>query len=163
MASNSLSNYLKKAYQNVPKFLLQLAQDLGKEGTLKAKKNARWSSLIPPAISFKVEQRGDNAVVIYSVDLKKAPMGAAFEFGSGLHATQQAPATYPIKPSNKKALAFVWDKANPNIPTLPDGRVVLPIVQHPGVVARPYLIPAIEDVIADVEKLFVDDIKILFP
>lgn len=99
-------------------------------------------AIIPP------KRQGRDLRMGLEVDLTEghAPEGAAYEFGSGIH-SPESPGTYPIRPRKKKALAFFWEKANPSIPVLPDGRVVLPGVEHPGVEARPYLIPALKETI----------------
>lgn len=70
---------------------------------------------------------------------------AAQEFGSGLHSTRGPKAKYPIVPRNKKFLAFHWEKANDSIPRLPDGRVMLMSVMHPGIESRPYIKPAVTE------------------
>jgi hypothetical protein len=61
----------------------------------------------------------------------------AQEYGSGLHAQYRAKKKYPIEPKNKTYLAFFWEKANPGIPKLPDGRVILQHIEHPGI--NPYV------------------------
>lgn len=68
----------------------------------------------------------------------------AYEYGSGKHATGPGAvrARYPITAANGprkgKFLAFHWEGANRNLRRknfrfLPDGRVLLPGVMHPGV------------------------------
>jgi hypothetical protein len=79
------------------------------------------------------------------VDLGKAPEAAAFELGSGLHGRKQS--KYMIAP--KKAggsLVFDWpnEDASAGHPHTKDGKVILPYVNHPGIAARPYLAPAVE-------------------
>jgi hypothetical protein len=70
------------------------------------------------------------------VDLVKAPEGRAYEYGSGLHNPLKSD-TYPINPVKGMFLAFYWEKLGK--------RVVLPHVNHPGVAARPYIKPSIEE------------------
>lgn len=77
-----------------------------------------------------------------SVGLTLSEVAMAFEYGSGKHAGGD---TYPIVPKNKKILAFHWDKAHPDIPRLPDGRVMLGHVDHPGVAARPFMKDAVKN------------------
>lgn len=81
------------------------------------------------------------------VDTRKAPAAAAYEFGSGEHATRGNVGKYPIVPKEKKFLAFHWPKVDgePGFRRLPDGRVLLYKVEHPGVEARPYMKPALEE------------------
>lgn len=85
-----------------------------------------------------------------------APDARAREYGSGIHARLSRTSPHQlgprgkilIRPKNgKKFLAFPWEMANDNIPRLPDGRVLLREVKHPGVQAanngRGYIHPAI--------------------
>lgn len=96
----------------------------------------------------------------------KTPDARAYELGSGIHAKRKTRSGNQlpngkilIRPREKKLLAFEWDIAssNPeNFSTLPDGRVVLPQVEHPGVEAanngRGYLAPAVNDVRKQMRK-----------
>ena len=86
------------------------------------------------------------------------PDARAREYGSGIHSRRSTPSKHQLGPKGKilirprsgKYLAFPWEKANDNIPRLPDGRVLLKKVEHPGVEAanngKGYLAPAINDV-----------------
>jgi hypothetical protein len=79
------------------------------------------------------------------VDLIKAPEGAAFELGSGVHGLKQH--TYPILPKNSGGeLRFFWpnEDLSRGHPHTHDGKVRLHIVNHPGIVARQYLKPAFD-------------------
>jgi hypothetical protein len=120
---------------------------------------------IGTAIIHGVKVTSDNNIVAYiGVDVQKAPEAAALEFGSGLWATRGPRRKYPIdpKPSNpNQALVFNW-KNEPefiksNYPHTRDGKVIIPHVEHPGVVAKPFLAPAFdslekESVIAAIDK-----------
>src|SRR5690242_1679037 len=107
-------------------------------------------SHIEPAISSKVEDKGEGEYVIrITADRKIAPDARAWEFGSGIHARRGVKKKYPIRPKNRKFLAFKWEvaDANPeNFKFLPDGRVMLGSVQHPGIQAanggKGYIAPA---------------------
>lgn len=74
----------------------------------------------------------------------------AQEYGSGLHAPK-VKAKYPIYPKKGKYLAFNWEIANANpekFSFLPDGRVLLPKVEHPGIEkfeGRGYIRPAVKE------------------
>lgn len=75
----------------------------------------------------------------------------AQEYGSGLRARRGSKTKYPITPKTRKILAFQWDVADNNpeyFSFLPDGRVILPKVMHPGIEAanegKGYLAPAIK-------------------
>jgi len=99
------------------------------------------------------------------------PDARAREYGSGIHARRSIPSKNQlgpqgkilIRPRNKKYLAFHWELANDNIPRLPDGRVLLKKVEHPGVEAansgKGYLAPAINKVRADIRKKFAKEAK----
>lgn len=99
------------------------------------------------------------------------PDARAREYGSGVHARGARTSKHQlgphgkilIKPKNRKYLAFYWEKANDNIPRLPDGRVVLPKVEHPGVEAanngKGYLAPAINKVREHIRKRFAREAK----
>ena len=81
-------------------------------------------------------EEGDGVIRITTT--VKAPDARAQEYGSGLHAQKGVKAKYPIRPKNKKFLAFNWEIATANpekFNFLPDGRVILNSVQHPGIKA----------------------------
>ena len=101
-----------------------------------AKENASWSKSIPNAISVgKAEKTSGGFKVDITIDLNKAPEAAAFEYGSGEHGEKGA--KYPIraKDPEQQPLHF-FGKTWFIGPELPFG--------HPGVKARPYLQPAID-------------------
>lgn len=145
--------------------VLSALQKFAEAIVMEARKNASWSSKIPGAISsLQAEKRDDGLYqVVVTINLKKAPEAGAFEFGSGLHATQGRQATYKIAPKTKKYLAFEWDKFDPNFrrenaslltpkQTEREAKygnlVFFRFVNHPGVVAKPYMIPAIRKTIS---------------
>ena len=98
-------------------------------------------SLAPAHIQGKIKtsvvEEGDGVIRITTT--VKAPDAHAQEYGSGLHAQRGVKAKYPITPKpGHKLLAFNWEIANANperFNFLPDGRVVLPKVMHPGIKA----------------------------
>lgn len=110
-------------------------------------------SHVQPAISSHVEDKNNGTFIIrITADRKKAPDARAQEFGSGIHARRGPKAKYPILPKTKKVLAFQWDVADANperFKFLPDGRVVLPKVMHPGIEAanggQGYIAPAMKE------------------
>ena len=92
--------------------------------------------------------------IVIQLDLKKAPEAAAFEYGSGIHATKGVQGTYKILPKNKKALAFWggWKPENPLgamasekfIDYIDESDLwIFKEVDHPGVAQRAFLAPAI--------------------
>lgn len=108
---------------------------------------------VRPAISSHVETKGDGTYLIrITASRKIAPDARAQEYGSGLHSRRGTKRKYPILPKTRKVLAFYWDvaEANPeNFSFLPDGRVMLASVQHPGIEAANqgagYIAPAINE------------------
>lgn len=80
-----------------------------------------------------------------------APDARAQEYGSGLHKDGRmgAKAKYPIRPKpGNKYLAFPWDVHPTNATYLPDGRILLTKVMHPGIKkykGRGYVRPAVKE------------------
>jgi len=117
----------------------------------KAKRNASWSKSIPDAIGVGKAQKSSNGnfEIDITVDLKVAPHAAAFEYGSGERGERGE--KYIIEPSEKEALAFAWtpDKIPWGSPKFiglgTDDKFLFRYVEHPGVEAKPYLQPAIEE------------------
>lgn len=109
---------------------------------------------VKSAISSKVEDKAEGTYIIrITADRKIAPDARAQEFGSGLRARRGAKRKYTIRPKpGNKVLAFPWEIANAqpeNFSFLPDGRVMLPSVQHPGIQAanggKGYIAPAMNE------------------
>lgn len=117
---------------------------------------------VKPAISSSVEVKNDNTFIIRTTANRRiAPDARAQEFGSGLRARRGSKKKYPIEPKTKKFLAFHWEVADANANAtiaggrfsrftfLPDGRVIFPLVMHPGIQAanggKGYIAPAIKE------------------
>jgi len=108
---------------------------------------------VRPAISSSVESKEDGTYIIrITANRNVAPDARAQEFGSGIHSRRGAKQKYPIVPKNTKVLAFNWEIANANPERFvfaPDGRVLLPSVQHPGIEAanngKGYIAPAMRE------------------
>jgi len=108
---------------------------------------------VQPAIKSKVEEKQNGQFIIrITADRRIAPDARAQEFGSGLHARRGPKQKYPIRPKNRKFLAFNWEVANANpdqFEFLPDGRVRLTKVMHPGIEAanegQGYIAPAMRE------------------
>ena len=105
------------------------------------------------SISSKVERKGKGRFIIRV--RARGPDARAREYGSGIHSRRSKTSKHQLGPRGKilikpkksgGALVFPWEKASANIPKLPDGRVVLKQVLHPGVMAanggKGYLGPA---------------------
>lgn len=116
-------------------------------------------SHVRPAISSHVEEKAEGTYIIrLTANRQMAPDARAQELGSGLHSRRGIKAKYPIRPKNKKVLAFHWDVASTfemergrpgRFIFAPDGRVLLPSVMHPGIQAanqgKGYLAPAVKE------------------
>lgn len=127
-----------------------------------------------PYIHSRVENKGEGEVIIRTtVNRGENPLekygsadARAQEYGSGLRARRGPKQKYPIRPKNKKLLAFYWEVANQN-PTeftfAPDGRVLLPSVNHPGIKAanegQGYIGPAQKEIRKRGKKELKADIK----
>ena len=98
-------------------------------------------------ISTNVKETAPGSIVM-TVTAKGADAHAQ-EYGSGLRSQYGKKAKYPIYPKTKKMLAFKWDIATANpekFRILPDGRVMLQKVMHPGInryKGRGYIRPAV--------------------
>lgn len=142
---------INNAIQRFRAFLARnLLVILGNRVVQKAKGKASWSKSIPDAIGLgAVRLDGPDIYSIsIDVDLEKAPQARAFEFGSGIHATQGQKGKYSIDPVKATALVFHWENEPvgvKNFPHTADGRIILRHVEHPGVAPRPYLAPAIKE------------------
>ena len=113
------------------------------------------SSRIRKTIKSKVEPKGKGKWIIRVTagdglpqDSSETPDVRAREYGSGIWARRGPKGKILIKPKGeKKYLAFSWELANPNLPRLSDGRVLLKSVEHPGIDAdndgQGYIGPAI--------------------
>jgi hypothetical protein len=126
------------------------AKAAAKSQQVKAPKNIAGAFSVDPP-----KQAEATYSIDIKVDLKEAPAAGAYEWGSGIHATKGAASKYPIVPINKTYLAFMWPKVegDPSFRRLPDGRVLLTSVQHPGVAPRPYLVPTINETKEEFKKI----------
>lgn len=98
--------------------------------------------------------------IIINIEAKGSDAHAQ-EYGSGLHTDGRkgVKAKYPIFPKpGHKLLAFNWEIANQNpdkFHFLPDGRVILPSVMHPGITKyknRGYIAPAVKEFRAKIRQ-----------
>jgi hypothetical protein len=106
---------------------------------------------------------GKSAQVEIVINLKQAPFAAAFEWGSGEHGEQGT--RYPILPGQSPEMVFPledWPNFIPGktkVAPNKDGIFFLTKVMHPGIEARPYIIPTILETKDDVKKLLAQDFK----
>lgn len=116
-------------------------------------------------IVSRVEQKETGFIIRTTVNRNANPIekygsadARAQEYGSGLRARRGAKKKYPIKPKNKKILAFYWEVATRSemeagrpgkFMFAPDGRVLMHQVNHPGIKAanngQGYIAPAMRE------------------
>lgn len=122
------------------------------------RRNLAWSGQLSKSVVLsKAKEEGTVVSITVSVGEKGkdksgmplSGMARAYEYGSGVHSTKGGGGKYVILPRKKKALWFYMDNPNANIPLYEQGGkigVVLPKVMHPGVAARPYMLPALQSI-----------------
>ena len=141
-------------------------------------KNLVWSRQLRKAVRLHTaKENGDVVSITISVgetgkDKSGMPlsgMARAFEYGSGIHGKSGSP--YPIVPRRKEALWFYLDNPYPNAVLYEkDGKIGITTkkVMHPGVMARPYILPAIQEVLGratddlalDIRRNIIDEFNI---
>lgn len=104
----------------------------------------------------KVETKGSGALgITISIGMKEneAPAAAAYEFGSGEHGREGKP--YPIVPRKSGGFLVFPKERWPGYAPPPDAPNVFFFskVMHPGVKARPYMKPAIEENKEEMKRL----------
>lgn len=131
---------------------------------------------IKGAISSHVEEGNKEGqwIIRITADRRLAPDARAWEYGSGIHSQKGPKQKYPIRPKTKRFLAFHWEVADMNpeqFKFLPDGRVILPAVQHPGIEAANegagYIRPAIaelrkrgkQELTAEIKQAILGDLR----
>jgi hypothetical protein len=117
-----------------------------------ARSRVAWSTKIRNAISLSEVTEWQNGLGIYvKVDLNQAPMARAFERGSGLHDRRGA-RYIMIAPKNTSQIVFegtnAWKGQIIRVPPMGGG-----VVYHPGVAARPYLAPAVQENRAKIREI----------
>ena len=136
----------------IVKYLTEVANKIAEDAKRNANSNLtekgnNLPSVIAEAISVgSVEASGHGRYSIsINVDLEKAPMARAYEYGSGERGLTGQ--DYPIVAKNAPALAFLWEYPSPlgrKYITPEDEFVRFQRIMHPGVEAVPYLQPAID-------------------
>ena len=121
----------------------------------------------PPTTSIQdatsvgqVQQEGANAYIDVTISLKQAPYAGAYEWGSGLRSEEGEKAKYIIEPREADALAFPkgrWPQYEPP-PDAPD-IFIFPYVMHPGVAAKPYIKPTLQENRAEFKKILAKEFK----
>jgi len=91
--------------------------------------------------SPKKDGKGYSIDVVIDTSEDAAPMAGAYEWGSGIHRTKGTPYLYPIVAKNapNERLHFYWEERQKWFigVRLPYG--------HPGVQAKPYIKPSLEN------------------
>jgi len=126
----------------------------------------RGFSSIQKATSVRSPMRDANGVSIEIViSLGLAPYARAYEWGSGVH-SEKNPETITIRPRNAPEMVFPegdwpgwqdWGTAGA-VPY--KGFFFLTHVEHPGVDAKPYIEPTIEEIHDQVRKKLAHDFKV---
>lgn len=124
---------------------------------LKVHGKGGYPAVISDSISIDspIQEADNRYSITIKVDLKKAPMAAAFELGSGLHDIR-SPSLYPIpRTDNTSAqeLHFFWKERGKWFKgqRLPFG--------HPGIVAKPFMKPSVIETKPEVTKILGDKFK----
>lgn len=98
-----------------------------------------------------------------TIPLGEAPMAAAYEWGSGEHATRGDKKKYRIPTDGEAEMFFPkadWPQYSPP-PPAPDvfkfGHVM-----HPGVAPRPYIQPAIDDTLKEAKTMLKEEVLAQF-
>lgn len=123
--------------------LLRSARAVAGQLTSLAKANA--PTHLKAGISSHVTEESEGVLRI-TIESKGADARAQ-EYGSGLQ-DRRNPRKYTIAPKNGQYLAFHWEVHPDHANYLPDGRILLKSVQHPGIHAvnegKGYVRPALE-------------------
>lgn len=121
----------------------------------KARENAAWSTTIPGAISVSEVKEWQGGLGIYvRVDLSKAPEARAFEFGSGIHSTHATLSPQQIGAGGKILIMGNPLLVFPGTHEWEGQTIVTPVVRHPGVEARPFLYPAVQENRERIRQIF---------
>jgi hypothetical protein len=122
-----------------------------------ARSRASWSTKIRNAIKVGQVKEQEGKIFGYiEVDRKIAPEARAFEYGSGLHARRGKKDYITIAPKNVPKLIFQgtneWAGQTIVVPPMGGG-----VVHHPGVEARPFLVPAVQENRARIKEMLGKD------
>jgi len=140
MVHNSIASVFGdlSAQLSTPEFLVgaitEIAGDIAEDARQKVTGDTGLPNVIAGAISVGTAEYTKSLISIdIMVDLKEAPMAAAFEFGSGIHS--ESGEEYDIEPREATPeLHFWWENESKWF----RGQ----LVTHPGVAANHYLMPA---------------------
>jgi len=117
--------------------------------------------------AHRFQTKGEINIVI---SLEIAPMAAAFEWGSGEHATQGTIGTYEIRPKDASILKFDWQPdfipwKSPKFGGVigatnedTQGTYFFHWVDHPGVAPRPYIEPTVIETMDEVSEIITDGV-----
>lgn len=134
-----INDFAGELYSNLHKRMIEALNMIARS----ARARASWSSKIRNAIKVgEVKEQSGEVFGYIEVDRTIAPEARAFEYGSGIHATRaghHGVGKYPIRPVNATALVF------PGTNAWEGQTIITKQVMHPGVEARPFLTPAVQE------------------
>lgn len=114
--------------------------------------------VISDAISIGVPQSAGKMVSIdVAIDLKKAPMAAAYEWGSGIHSMLKEPQKYVIVPRRGRYL--VIPKERLKYPPEHGDYLIVRKVLHPGVAPRQYITPSLAEMPKEIKQILGKEFK----
>lgn len=132
--------------------------------------NERGLKTIPDATTVQSpEKDGENYILRIEIDTSDsgAPYAAAYEWGSGEHKLEGG-AEYPIEGHGKY---MVWPEAHwPQWEPWPGkaglnpwrGNFITKSIMHPGVEAKPYITPTVQQIKPEVKKILAREFKVGF-
>lgn len=147
--SNFSASILQKLSQIAIEFKNLMAQNISSKNV--PKQVIEHTSITP------AKKEGSKYTVSIEIDTSEsgAPMAGAYEWGSGVHGDKGTTYTIPgmpwlVIPRER------WPKFQPPPDVDP---VVLRSVQHPGVQARPYIAPAVDEIKEQMKDTFAKEVK----
>lgn len=123
-------------------FVSKMEQKIDSEGLPDKIKKA--TSISSPVV------KNEGGYIDIVIDLKTAPMAAAFEYGSGIHGEEGK--KYKI-PEDADYVAFPRERWAKYKPPPERSSFVFTYVMHPGVKERPYIRPTISDYRKEISKI----------
>ena len=154
MTANNIPNGILAGLTKVANYFVQKMKQQLSSGNYPSGNSDRGTTSIQDAVSIGTAQtNGDSSFIDVDIDLKKAPMAAAFEWGSGLHTQRGVAALYPIAAKGSDPLHFFWAKKGKWFKgtALPFG--------HPGIKPDPYIAPTLIENKAEIRKILGQELK----
>jgi len=152
MAANDIPNGILAGLTKVANLFMQKMKQ-------KVSQNGLPSNISDATSVGTAQQAGDVSFIDVSIDLKKAPSAAAWEWGSGEKATRGTPEKYKIPGEGGGILAIPRARWSNYAPPPNVDPVILRHVMHPGVAARPYILPTLIDNKKEFRKIIGQELK----